>query len=229
MSNNKFTGSFANKGYYIALILCAAAIGISGYLYYRNLTNEDPTVQDPTANVDVVSPSQDDVQVVAPDDPAKPDVKDDGETDQVVATDPVEDEAMKTCAPLSGDTIADYAMDCLAYNATTRDWRTHNGIDIAAEAGTAVCAAAEGTVYTVYSDDTMGMTVVIRHGNGYVTVYSSLAEDVTVSAGDTVTMGQTIGYVGNTTLLESAIGDHLHFAVTCDGAAVDPAGFLNME
>ena len=36
MSNNKGTGSFAGKGYYIALILCAAAIGITSYVYTRN-------------------------------------------------------------------------------------------------------------------------------------------------------------------------------------------------
>ena len=47
--------------------------------------------------------------------------------------------------------------------------------------------------------------------------------------GDAVTAGQTIGAVGNTALLESALGDHLHFAVTCDGNPVDPAKFLEMK
>ena len=41
--------------------------------------------------------------------------------------------------------------------------------------------------------------------------------------------GQAIGTVGNTALLESALGDHLHFAVTCDSKPVDPAKFLEMK
>ena len=120
-------------------------------------------------------------------------------------------------------------MDSLSYNQTTRDWRVHNGIDIAAEAGTPVCAAADGTVYTVYEDETMGMTVVIRHDGGYTTQYASLAQEVSVAPGDTVALGQTIGCVGQTALMESAIGDHVHFSVSCNGEVVDPAQFLSQE
>ena len=82
--------------------------------------------------------------------------------------------------------------------------------------------------YTTYTDETMGTTVVIRHENGYVTTYSSLSEELAVSPGDTVTLGQAIGTVGNTALLESAIGDHLHFSVSCDGESIDPEGFLDL-
>ena len=227
MKNNKKFGKISAKGYYIALILCAAAIGISGYVYYRNANNVDDPIQDPP-DASVVSPTEDNVEVVGPNGDNNGDHKD-PDSDQVVSTDPVEDEVLKTCKPISGETIADYAMDCLAYNATTRDWRTHDGIDIAAEAGATVCAAADGTVYNVYTDATMGTPVVIRHMDGYVTVYSSLGKDVSVSAGDTVTMGQAIGCVGNTALLETAIGDHLHFSVTCNGEAVDPEDFFELN
>ena len=144
-------------------------------------------------------------------------------------TQPAKPKTMKTAAPVAGQTVAGYAMDCLSYNQTTRDWRTHNGIDIAAEPGTKVCAAADGTVYTVYEDDTMGTTVVIRHEDGYVTRYASLAQEVSVEPGDSVTLGQKIGSVGNSALLESAIGDHVHFSVTCNGEEIDPAEFLNLE
>jgi murein DD-endopeptidase MepM/ murein hydrolase activator NlpD len=123
----------------------------------------------------------------------------------------------------------DYAMDCLSYNPTTRDWRVHDGLDIAAEAGTTVCAAAAGTVYTTYTDEAMGTTVVIRHDGGYVTTYSSLSNELTVAPGDEVSLGQAIGTVANTALLESAIGDHLHFSVSCDGKSVDPEQFLGLN
>ena len=218
MSDKKTNGAWRGKGYYIALILCAAAIGISGYVYY-NQAGDDVTLQDtgtPVAATDGVQSTT----------TTKPAGTQSTETTQ--STQPTTGK-LATGAPVEGSTVADYAMEVLSYNETTRDWRVHDGVDIAAEAGTSVCAAAAGEVYTVYQDEEMGTTVVIRHDGGYTTKYSSLAEDVTVSAGDTVTMGQTIGTVGSTALMETALGDHVHFSVTKDDAAMDPAEFLAME
>ena len=128
--------------------------------------------------------------------------------------------------PVDGETVMEYAMDCLSYNPTTRDWRVHNGIDIAAPEGAPVYAAADGTVYTVFEDETMGTTVVLRHAEGYTTRYSSLAKEVSVAPGQIVLSGDQIGIVGKTAMLETAIGDHVHFSVTCNGESVDPAEFL---
>ena len=219
MRNKKFSFSVNGKGYYIALILCAVAIGISGYLYYRNTTNEpDNTLESPQS---VNDPVQGDVQTA---------VTTPGDTQPGATTPaPTTKKTSKITRPVSGETVLSYAMETLCYNPTTRDWRVHNGIDIAAEAGTKVCAAADGTVYTVYEDETMGMTVVIRHDGGYVTKYSSLAQEVSVAAGQTVSAGDTIGTVGATALLETAIGDHVHFSVTCNGTDIDPNDFLEMN
>lgn len=216
MSKKKFSGNISGKGYYIALVLCALAIGITGYLYYRN-ANEQPQLQDPSSATGSQDPTDRNVQAVA--------TQPGGEENPT--TQPLPDKPKKTVRPVSGATAAGYSMEALTYNQTTRDWRTHNGVDIAAEAGTVVSAAADGTVYTVYEDETMGMTVVISHEGGYTTRYSSLGQEVPVKAGDPVTAGQTIGTVSNTALMENAIGDHLHFSVSCNGEAVDPERFLN--
>ena len=220
MRKNKFFDSINGKGYYIALILCAVAIGISGYLYYRN-TNEPADTLQSEQNISDSDNSHIQTAVTAP---------------GITGTEPSDPTTAqesskpgKIIKPVSGETIMEYTMDVLCYNPTTRDWRVHNGIDIAADAGSAVCAAADGTVYTVYEEETMGMTVVIRHDGGYVTRYSSLGADVCVTAGETVTAGQTIGTVGCTALLETAIGDHIHFSVTCDGETMDPNDFLELS
>ena len=220
----KFTDSIRGKGYYIALVLCAVAIGITGYLYYRN-NQKEPQLQDPGMSTTAPTGGEQDVQAVATQ-PAGEVAQE--QTEPAPTTQPAKAK-MQTAAPLDGQTIAEYAMDCLSYNQTTRDWRTHNGIDIAADAGTKVCAAADGTVYTVYEDALMGTVVVIRHEEGYTTQYASLAKEVMVSPGDEVELGQSIGFVGQTALMEAAIGDHVHFSVTCDGENVDPAQFLAME
>lgn len=227
MSKRKMNGISA-KGYYIALILCAAAIGISGYLYYQNANQKDPQIQNPSQNqqVDVMTPSGEDIAAVATQ-PTTPSVQD--ATVPTGTQQPSVQKPIKTGQPLAGETLSVYAMDSLSYNPTTRDWRVHNGIDIAAEAGTPVCAAAAGVVKATYEDDTMGTTVVIEHEAGYVTVYSSLAAETSVSVGDSVTLGQTIGQVGNTALLESALGDHLHFSVSCNDVPMDPNLFFSLN
>ena len=215
MRNNKMKKFFSGKGYYIALVLCAVAIGITGYLYYRNAEGEDPQLTDLDTPVAATQPEQ--VEAVAT-----------GPKQETDATKPQETK-LTTVMPLEGEVVAVYAMENLDYNPTTRDWRTHNGMDIAAETGAQVKAAAQGQVYTVYEDETMGTTVVICHEGGYVTRYASLDPEVFVGAGDMVSCGQVIGSVGNTALLESAIGEHLHFSVFCQDLPVDPQQFLGME
>lgn len=221
MSDRKQTGrGFAGKGYYIALILCAAAIGISGYLYYRNQSEPKQKLQ--SANVQNVQSEKTDVPVIA----TKP-VETTAPTEPPTTVPATEPQPMKTAAPVEGQTVTVYAMDELTYNQTTRDWRVHNGIDIAAEAGTEVHAAAAGVVYTTYDDETMGTTVVIRHDGDYLTRYASLSPDLLVKAGDKVELGQAIGTVGQTALMESALDDHVHFSVSCRDLPVDPMEFLN--
>ena len=129
--------------------------------------------------------------------------------------------------PLSGETVTGFSMDKLLYNETMRDWRTHDGIDIAADAGAAVAAAKAGTVESVTADPIMGTTVVIRHADKWETVYSSLTDMPEVEAGDEVAAGQVIGYAGETAASESALGTHLHFTVLNDGTPVDPETFLS--
>ena len=224
MSDNKRTGrGMFGKGYYIALILCAAAIGITGYVYYRNANQvEEVSVQETYEDILVGTMDTEDVAVIA----TQPRATTPSATTQETTPAATEKSVLKTISPVSGEEIFGYSMEALSYNQTTRDWRVHNGVDLAAEAGAEVVAAADGEVYTVYEDDTMGYTVVIRHSDGYTTKYSSLAENVAVKSGDTVTMGQTIGYAADSAIVESTLGSHVHFSVTCHDEPMDPAEFL---
>ena len=228
MSDNKRTGrSFNGKGYYIALILCAVAIGISGYLYYQNTMQQEANLllQEETQEKQLLATmGTEALEAIATQPPMTQSTMPSGEN----TTQPTEKKGLKTASPVEGQTIASYAMDCLSYNETTRDWRVHNGVDIGAQEGTRVMAAADGKVIAVYEDDTMGYTVEIRHEGGYTTCYASLAETVSVQEGDTVKLGQVIGCVGDTALVESVIGHHVHFRVTYQDAPVDPADFLNL-
>lgn len=227
--SNKFFG-INMKGAVLILALFVAAIGITGYLYSQSgeevqmVSIEEPLVETVSMGTQATQPSTQ-PSTAAPLPPSEP------ASVPAMQTEPTEEvkKALQTVAPVTGNAIGEYAMDCLAYNETTRDWRTHNGIDLAAESGSPVAAAADGTVYTTYEDDTLGHTVVIRHEGGYTTRYSSLQPDLCVKAGDTVTLGQTIGYAGDSALVETVMGSHVHFSVSCQDKPMNPEEFLGLS
>ena len=231
MSNKKTNGK------YVALILALVVVagGLTVYLTRQSgrkaeqAAIQEPMVENLAGSTQTTQPTQ--ASSAAAPGTAKaatsPSAVTEGSAQPSLSIqEPVERPALKTALPVPGDPIGAYAMDCLSYNETTRDWRVHNGVDYAAEAGTPVCAAADGTVYTTYEDDTLGYTVVIRHDGGYTTRYSSLDEELCVSPGDTVTLGQTIGYAGDSALVESVMGSHVHFSVSCQDQPMDPAEFF---
>ncbi len=229
--NNRNRGSFAGKGYYIALILCAAALGITSYVFNRNTQEpQQAAVQETWADVVVGTMGTEDVAVIATEPSAAPGTQPGSPNPQPRPdpTEPTRKRVLKTASPVAGETIFGYSMEALSYNQTTRDWRVHNGVDLAAEAGAQVLAAADGEVYAVREDDALGHTVVIRHDDGYTTCYASLAEDIPVAAGDKVTLGQVIGCAGESAIVETAMGSHVHFSVTHYDAPMDPAEFLAM-
>ncbi|MBP3684067.1 MAG: M23 family metallopeptidase [Oscillospiraceae bacterium] len=223
MSDNKRNRS--GKGYYIALILCAAAIWITGYVFFKNTEPaQQISLEETYEDVLVGTLMTEDVAVIATEPQTQPTVPSSVKETTVPA--PTQKKTMKTVSPVSGAEITGYSMEALSYNQTTRDWRVHNGIDLAAEAGAQVVAAADGEVYSVSEDEALGYTVVIRHDDGYTTRYSSLAEEIPVKAGDQVAAGQVIGCAADSAITESALGSHVHFCVTRHDVPMDPAEFL---
>lgn len=227
MSNNKKTG-FAGKGYYIALILCALAIGITGYWYYRDSAEQDASLRETEAELVVGTAGTEDIPVIATAPAATSGTGAAAPATSAPTTAPTAaaKQPLKTMSPTAGSQITGYSMEALSYNQTTRDWRVHNGVDLAAESGAEVYAPADGQVTAAYEDEALGWMVVIRHSGGYVTTCASLAEAPAVEQGDKVTLGQVIGTAGATAITESALGSHVHFAVTLDGNPIDPAEFL---
>jgi len=104
-------------------------------------------------------------------------------------------------------------------------WRKsgfHHGLDIAAEIGTPVKAAASGKVSFIGTKDIYGKTVIIDHADGKQTLYAHLSK-FKVKKGQEVGKGQIIAYVGIT---GRTTGPHLHFGVMKDDETFDPLQFL---
>jgi murein DD-endopeptidase MepM/ murein hydrolase activator NlpD len=102
-------------------------------------------------------------------------------------------------------------------------YKLHSGVDIGASNGTAIYAAASGTVVLAQYYGGYGNCVMINHGNGYTTLYGHMSS-IAVSSGQTVSQGQTVGYVGST---GNSTGPHLHFEVraSSSGGTIDPFSF----
>ena len=213
------------KGYILGLVLCAAAVWITGYAFYQSTNQvQEASVQETYEDVLVGTIGTEDVPVIA----TQPQEATNAPAATETSPAPTEKRTLKTMSPVEGAPIFGYSMEALSYNQTTRDWRVHNGIDLAAEDGAPVMAAADGEVYTVYEDDTLGHTVVIRHNDGYTSCYSSLSDQISVKPGDQVVMGDTIGYAADSAIVESTLGSHVHFSVTHYDEPMDPEEFLNL-
>lgn len=98
----------------------------------------------------------------------------------------------------------------------------HSGVDYAVGAGTPIYATASGTVTIATYDASAGNYVSIAHSGGFGSAYMHMTNYI-VSAGDYVTQGQVIGYVGST---GCSTGAHLHFAMYYNGATVNPVDYV---
>ena len=203
---NKVKSLLGGPGFYAVLALCVLAVGVGGYflLFGEPAQTEAPTGPDTAASAPVEDLPEHEpvVETVPPEEPEE-------ETEPVVmpeVTIPVDDtpvvaeEPHVVVLPIQGEVLTAFSVDQLLYNETLDDWRTHDGVDIAAAEGDAVLAACAGTVSSITDDHVMGTTV---------------------------SAGQTIGAVGTTAAAEVVQCAHLHFSVAKDGEAVDPDAFLN--
>lgn len=131
--------------------------------------------------------------------------------------------------PAVGSVSKGFEIDVPVYSVTMNDYRAHVGADITANIGSDVVASSAGIVSKVWVDPLMGCSVTLDHGDNIYTTYKNLAPGSTDSlkVGDRVAMGQTIGAVGESALIEIAEEPHVHVEMTVDGKLVDPLEYMS--
>lgn len=146
-------------------------------------------------------------------------------TDTTSQNTPVVIEKVSFISPVTvGNVIKEWSADIPVFSSTMEDYRVHMGIDVEAEIGAPVYAAADGTVESVEFHPMMGQTVIISHADGYKTVYQNMQTAVPqgIAAGVSVKAGDEIGYVGDTALIEISEEPHLHFELYKDDICENP-------
>lgn len=123
--------------------------------------------------------------------------------------------------PIVGDVLINYSMDKTIYFPTLQQYKYNPAIVIAANQGESIAAAANGRVTSVGYDPVIGNTVVMDLGNGYELTYGQL-ENIIVSEGSYVNVGDGIGTVAYPTKYYSLEGTNVYFKLTKDGEPVNP-------
>ena len=205
------------KSFYVAVLVCVAAIGISGFYLLNSVTAppENETVTPSPAVTPSATPSPSAAQPASPK-PShsatpkpssslppsvtppsaavpSPSLSVPSSPSPAPSSVPTRPTALVYTWPVKGFILADFSLETLAY------------------------------------DDLMGTTVVIDHGNGIFSTYANLQTVPTVAEGDVVHTGAVIGAVGSTAIAESGRPSHLHFELYEDGIAVDPELYLPEE
>lgn len=237
---HKPTNILGGAGFYVVLAVCLIAVGVASWFWlFRDKPTASAAKPDSSAqtaapaksaqaNAAASIPADNQDAVVTPQKPKIPGVP----AQSVSKTAPAKSASSASSpslvvSPVKGAVLSAFSMDHLTYDKTLNDWRTHDGMDISASAGTKVQAACAGTVKSVENDPLLGATVTLEHTGGYQTIYANLEARPTVKQGDSVSAGQILGAVGSTSIAESSEGPHLHFSVRKNGTPINPETFLN--
>lgn len=230
-------------GFYIAVCCCVLAIGAAGYFtrkgqQSRETSNtveiEDNPYYTASSPVQTATPTKIPIESIPEMPHPTQEAVLEASAQSVVAIDDYTldnpdleasvtvnaEETVSFIKPVSGEILAQYS-DTPIYNSALDDWRTHNGVDIAANEGASVCAAEDGTIKEI-SYNAMGCIVTISHSDGYESKYMQLESAEEFKEGDSVKKGDVIGIVGKSSA-ESVTDAHLHFEILKDGAPQNPA------
>lgn len=244
--DNKFTKFLNGKGFYAVLALCLAGAGTAAYIAMETAANraEQQKQQVVEPNNTVISQwsfpqseetakeqhgvrisssqpsSSSSKQQSSPSQPREQSVDSEQPDAQVSLL------KSSWTMPIEGEVFTPYSNGELVKSETLGDWRTHNGIDIAADKGKSVAAAANGEVEEVIEDPLWGFVVEIEHPGDITARYCGLDKNITVKEGDKVKAGQMIGVVGYIPA-ESAMPDHLHLEFLKDDKYIDPLSLIN--
>ena len=138
-------------------------------------------------------------------------------------------EEIKFNAPIKGEILREFAPDSLVYSETLEEWVIHTGIDIKADKTSVVKSVAKGTVTAIKNDPRYGITVIVKHDDGFESIYANLLTAEYVVEGEEIEAGQTIGTIGNSASFEVLDEYHLHFELLKDGDYVNPTNYMSIE
>jgi len=229
-----------SKGFYIALGVCLIAVGVAAWTTYDSVVHYASPNEGTTSSA-AVKPTNETVSGIK--------VYGEDSESSKTASSQAQPSSAPSSVPSTATTVAKptkpakattasvltftspvdkavtqkYSGENPVYSKTMQDWRVHTGVDFSAKLGDTVKAVADGTVKSVYTDDSNGNTIVIMHGT--VETYYCGLKEISVKQGAAVKQGEKIGTVG-TTPIESADDPHLHLIMKKNNKYIDPLSII---
>jgi murein DD-endopeptidase MepM/ murein hydrolase activator NlpD len=235
LKNSKIGRYIGKKGIYITVGACILALAGAGMVAYNktmDTINDTLSLAEPSSSISPLSADNKLDSIIKDPDSSLSTAqqaeknKDDQPKDSSSKPE-LDIKTQPSIMPVDGEIIQPFSNGELVKSKTLGVWKTHDGVDIKADAGTAVKAMNKGVVKKVYNDALWGSCVTIDHGNGITGHYRGMGATVSVSEGDNVNSGDVIGSVGETAQIESALPAHLHFALERNGSWIDPVDFID--
>ncbi len=236
----------ASRGFYLALAISVAAVGTVTYLTLSRL-NRTPEAEPSSPNTleNSTSWSIPEVSSTAkpkpgvpkdlpkvtsesPEPPVQtlPSPEPESSVPTVKPGPKVQKDGGAFMIPVTGEIVNPFSNGELVKSKTLKEWRTHDGIDIKAAEGTPVKSANDGKVTDIREDPKWGVTLEVEYPGGITAFYCGLGSDVKVKKGQEVKMGDVLGTVGNSSIIESGEEPHLHFGMKKDGEWIDPMSVI---
>ena len=246
---HKFSDFLMCKGFYAVLALCLVGAGATAWIAAdRTLTGLEEQNRQISQEGQIQESIEEEIVWETPQTPVQNNVEEEpkpsssssqpssSSSSQQASSEPSEPSEQPVVSPVrsnsafvlpvQGEVFNRYSEGKLVRSETLKDWRTHNGVDFAADANEDVVAVQTGTVTAVRNDPLWGWVVEIDHGDGLCSITCGLSEKVSVSEGERVSAGQVIGRVGKIPA-ESALESHIHLEIHKNGSPVDPLKAMN--
>ena len=241
-ANKRKRSTKERVGFYTALSICLAAVGMAAYSTYVNLSSDYSAAETSSTiavNKVVTGVTESEKITIATEKAEKPTTEatepEASETQYVDETAPAETKsALETMLTVNTNLI--YPLDNVkivkpyseetVYNQTLNEWEAHTGVDFACKEGESIYAMGDGEVVKVYDDDFMGKSVVVKSPT-YTAYYCGL-KDINVNRGDKVKQGDTIATAENVPA-EYMADNHIHIAIKVGGQYVDPIELIGSD
>lgn len=143
-------------------------------------------------------------------------------TSNVIETSAKVNKKITFIKPVEGDIGMIFSDDKLVYSKTLEEWLTHKAIDILGNVGTDVKVSADGVVKDMYDDTRYGYTIVIEHEDGYITKYSGVNKNSSLTIGTKLKQGEIFTQISENCGFEIGEGSHLHYEVLKDDKNIKP-------
>lgn len=209
-------------GFYLALFACVCLLAIGGVWFTKNNVDE---LASSKGFVNKADKNDDELQLIEKDNKNVVPTTTDSEQNLEKAKEKAKENDSKLSF-LGTKVIREYSEKEPSYSKTLDVWEIHKGLDISAKNGSEVKSLLDGKVEALFTDDQHGVSVKVKSDNNTTVVYSNLSKDTKVKKGQEIKSGDVLGTVGNTGLVESQDGSHVHVEAFKGKEYIDPMSLI---